>query len=78
MRAARALIESEKDRRLERFKGHYMNDVWKKRKQPPENWNAALPEAITKEYESTYLYQKAREMRGEAPVQMDASFCTIM
>lgn len=80
LRAARALIESEKVRRLERFKGHYGNDVWKKREQPPENWNSKLPEAISKEYETSYLAQKSKEMRGEAEETLDVqgNLCTIM
>uniref|UniRef100_A0A336K5Q7 Synaptic plasticity regulator PANTS n=1 Tax=Culicoides sonorensis TaxID=179676 RepID=A0A336K5Q7_CULSO len=81
LKAARALIESEKKRRYERFKGHYGNDVWQKRKQPPENWNSKLPEAISKEYETSYLAQKARELRGEIPEMPDVAqnnYCVIM
>lgn len=81
LKAARALIESEKERRLERFKGHYGNDVWKKRVQPPEHWNSKLPDAISNEYETSYLGQKAKEMRGEAVETLDVegnNLCTIM
>lgn len=81
MKAARALIESEKQRRMERFKGHYGNDVWKKREKAPENWNSTLPEAISKDYDISYLGQKAKEMRGEAVATIDIegnNFCTIM
>lgn len=80
LRAARALIESEKQRRVDRFKGHYMNDVWKKRDQPPANWNSELPEAIAKDYETSYLAQKAKELRGEAveTVDVKGNLCSIM
>lgn len=81
LKAARALIESEKQRRMERFKGHYGNDVWKKREKAPENWNSTLPEAISKDYDISYLGQKAKEMRGEAVATIDIegnNFCTIM
>ncbi|CAG9760779.1 unnamed protein product [Ceutorhynchus assimilis] len=78
--AAKELIESEKKRRKERLLAHYRNNVWTKRKSPPENWNAPLPDEIQKEYESTYLYVKSKEMKGEAPPTFDPnmSFCTIM
>lgn len=57
-----------------------MNDVWQKRKQPPENWNSELPAAIAKEYETSYLAQKAKELRGEAVETLDVqgNLCSIM
>lgn len=79
--AARELIESEKLRRMERFKAHYQNDVWTKRKSPPEGWNRPLPEAIQKAYENSYLSAKAKELRGEKvePHDLDTgSSCSIM
>ncbi|XP_063700862.1 synaptic plasticity regulator PANTS [Culicoides brevitarsis] len=80
LKAARALIESEKERRRERFKGHYANDVWTRRDKPPENWSAPLPEAISKDYEKSYLYMKSREMKGEIPPSsdIDGTLCVIM
>lgn len=63
--AAKKVIESEKERRKERMKGHYGNDVWKKRSQPPEDWNKPLPEHISKNYEDSYLNVKSKEMKGE-------------
>lgn len=42
-----------------------MNDVWTKRDGPPKDWNKPLPEEIQKQYETSYLALKAKEMRGE-------------
>lgn len=80
MKAARELIESEKVRRFERFKGHYGNDVWKKRQKKPDNWDAPLPPAISKDYENSYLEQKSKEMKGEITPIPDVSgnLCSIM
>lgn len=63
--AAKKVIESEKERRKERMKGHYGNDIWKKRSAPPEDWNKPLPEHIAKSYENSYLDIKSKEMKGE-------------
>lgn len=72
------MIASEKNRRLERLRPHYMNDVWEKRTSPPEDWNKPLPEYMQKEHEVTYLNVKAKEMRGEITPAEDSSFCSIM
>lgn len=65
-----------------RLKPHYSNDVWTRRKSPPENWNSPLPEHIQKEYEASYLNVKSKEMRGEISPQIDppfpSSFCILM
>lgn len=74
------LVESEKKRRKDRIISHYNNNVWTKRKEPPENWNAPLPEYLQKEYEGSYLYLKSKEMKGEIPPSFDPNvkFCTIL
>ncbi|KAL1497593.1 hypothetical protein ABEB36_008526 [Hypothenemus hampei] len=76
----KAVIESEKNRKNERLLAHYKNNVWTKRKTPPENWNAPLPEHMQKEYETTYLYVKSKELKGEIPQSYDPNFkiCTIL
>lgn len=63
--AAKKIIESEKERRKDRMKGHFGNNVWKKRGQPPEDWNKPLPDHISKSYENSYLDVKNKEMKGE-------------
>ncbi|XP_023030129.1 synaptic plasticity regulator PANTS [Leptinotarsa decemlineata] len=80
LKAANELIESEKNRRKERLLPHYMNDVWEKRKAPPEDWNKPLPEYLQKEYEYTYLNVKSKEMKGEIPPSFDMNvpYCTVM
>lgn len=78
------LIASEKQRRLERLKGHYQNTVWNKRKGPPEDWNKPLPEEMQKEYESTFLHIKSKEMNNNfandntTSFMDQSSFCSIM
>lgn len=71
------LIASEKQRRLERLRPHYRNDVWKRREEPPENWNAPLPEWMQKEYKNTYLQIRSREIKqntDDSPLDK----CTIL
>lgn len=74
------LVEAEKVRRKERLLPYYTNDVWKKRKAPPEDWNKPLPDYLQKQYESTYLNIKSKEMRGEIPPSFDPDwkYCAIM
>ncbi|KAJ8966451.1 hypothetical protein NQ317_003197 [Molorchus minor] len=59
---------------------HYQNDIWEKRKSPPEDWNKPLPEYLQKEYENSYLNVKSKELRGEIPSSFDPTFkfCTIL
>ncbi|XP_050304988.1 UPF0545 protein C22orf39 homolog [Anthonomus grandis grandis] len=79
VKAGEELVHSEKQRRKERLGAHYKNDVWTKRKSPPENWASPLPEYIQKEYENSYLNVKSKEMKGEVPPSFDPHFqCTIL
>ncbi|XP_072943445.1 synaptic plasticity regulator PANTS [Epargyreus clarus] len=77
-KAGEALIISEKKRRLQRLKAHYMNDTWKKRAAPPADWDKPLPEWMRQRDENTYLAQKAKEMREGTNEEESNSFCTIM
>lgn len=74
------MIHSEKLRRLDRLRSHYNNNVWAKRKSPPEDWNKPLPDYLQKEYEYTYLNIKSKEMKGEIEPQIDFQppICTIL
>lgn len=63
--AAKSIIESEAQRRKDRMKAHYGNNVWEKRKSPPEDWNRPLPEHISQKYENSYLDVKSKELKGE-------------
>ncbi|KAL7041937.1 hypothetical protein ACKWTF_000964 [Chironomus riparius] len=79
--AGKRVIDNEDDRRSDRMKGHTDNDVWRKRKQPPEDWNKPLPEYISKRYENSYLELKNREMKGESAPETsirEPVYCTIM
>lgn len=73
------MIDSEKKRRKERLEPHYKNTVWERRRQPPENWDAPLPDYIKAEYEQSYLHIKSKEMKGEAPPSKEPmQFCVLM
>ncbi|KPI91664.1 PREDICTED: UPF0545 protein C22orf39 homolog [Papilio xuthus] len=78
VKAAVAVIESEKQRRLERLRAHYRNDTWKKRDAPPADWDKPLPEWMAKRDENTYLALKAKEMREGKTEETSDSLCTIM
>ncbi|XP_050438606.1 UPF0545 protein C22orf39 homolog [Adelges cooleyi] len=45
-KAAEALIQSEINKRNERWKNHFANNIWENRTTPPENWNDPLPDYI--------------------------------
>lgn len=72
------LIESEKQRRMERLYAHYQNDVWEKREKPPENWNTPLPEWMQKEFENSYLHIRNQEMKDGVEVSSLYTRCTIL
>lgn len=77
IKAAEALITSEKSRRLERLKAHYSNDIWKKRESPPPDWDKPLPDWMVKRDENTYLAHRAREIK-EGKLEEEKSSCNIM
>lgn len=63
-----AVIESEKNRRNDRLRGHYSNTVWEKRDSPPEDWNKELPE----------WFEKEREVRGFAIQSYNGMFTCLL
>ncbi|XP_066995567.2 synaptic plasticity regulator PANTS [Anabrus simplex] len=76
--SCKAVIESEKQRRYNRLSAHYRNDVWEKRKEPPENWNVPLPEKMQKAYENSYLDYKSREMKeGKSRPSSERTLCVV-
>ncbi|KAJ6641372.1 UPF0545 protein C22orf39 [Pseudolycoriella hygida] len=79
LKSAQALIESEAERRKERFRAHFDNDVWTKRKAPPPDWDKALPEWLQKRNENTLLDVKSRQAKGEDIHLIGERYlCTIM
>lgn len=42
------MIQSEKNKRNNRWSNFYANNVWETRKTPPTNWNEPLPDYIAK------------------------------
>jgi hypothetical protein len=71
------VIQSEEDRRLKRLEGHYNNNVWQKRLEPPADWNKPLPERLIKEYENTYLYHRAKEVTENKPEDLQRTMCVL-
>uniref|UniRef100_A0A182JTQ9 Synaptic plasticity regulator PANTS n=1 Tax=Anopheles christyi TaxID=43041 RepID=A0A182JTQ9_9DIPT len=63
-KSALELIDSEQKRREERMRAHYGNNVWTKRKAPPEDWAKPLPEHMQKEYESSFLACESQRNSG--------------
>lgn len=61
----KALVDSEKNRRLDRLEKHYKNNTWSKRKEPPSDWNKPLPEWMVQEHKDSYLDHKSQELKGE-------------
>lgn len=83
LKAAKNVINNEESRRKDRMEAHYGNNVWKKRKGPPEDWSKELPDRLVKEYENSFLDIKSKEMKGlpisrEATSSMQSSKCIIM
>ncbi|KAH8267368.1 hypothetical protein KR026_001069 [Drosophila bipectinata] len=77
--AGSAVVKSEEQRRLTRLRAHFANDTWQKRKVPPQDWAAPLPDWMEKRNENTYLEIKQKELSGQVPPQEeDRSLCTIM
>lgn len=64
IKAGARVIEHETERRKERLKNHYSNNVWKKRDAPPEDWAKPLPEHLNKQYENSFLDLKSKELKG--------------
>ncbi|KAK5645522.1 hypothetical protein RI129_006822 [Pyrocoelia pectoralis] len=80
-KAANSVIKSDTERRMQRLRNHYANNVWTKRNSPPKDWNNPLPEYLQKEYENTYLNLKSKEMKGESVDNIllyKESLCSIM
>ena len=55
--AAKRIIKREKERVKLRLEGHYANNVWEKRDEPPakEDWNKPLPEYMLDRQRKSYL-----------------------
>ncbi|CAB3255288.1 unnamed protein product [Arctia plantaginis] len=77
LKAADALITSERNRRMERFRAHYRNDIWKKRDSPPTDWDKPLPDWMQKRNENSFLAQKAKEIK-EGKQEEASKSCSIM
>uniref|UniRef100_A0A1A9WK27 Synaptic plasticity regulator PANTS n=1 Tax=Glossina brevipalpis TaxID=37001 RepID=A0A1A9WK27_9MUSC len=76
--AGKAVVHSEEERRKNRFKGHYGNTVWQKRKTPPEDWAKPLPDWLAKRYENSYLSLKQMEIDGNVTKLDEKQYCLIM
>ncbi|XP_043250381.1 UPF0545 protein C22orf39 homolog [Colletes gigas] len=74
------LIASEKNRRMERLRPHYKNDVWSRRDTPPENWNEPLPQWLQDKYEHSYLKYMSEELKNPDVAKKNTanSSCSII
>ena len=67
--AAQRIIEREKNRIKIRLEGHYGNNVWEKRDDPPstEEWNKPLPGYMIERQKQSYLslYANNQSKRDE-------------
>lgn len=80
-RSAKRIIDNEDKRKQERMQAHNDNDVWRKRKNPPEDWNKPLPEHLARRYENSYLEQKSKEANNEMTENVtlkEPTYCCIM
>nr|CAD7589161.1 unnamed protein product [Timema genevievae] len=79
-RLVQDLVISEQERRRKRFQAHNNNTVWKKRAQPPPDWNKPLPDWMEMKYKDTYLYHKSKEQKSgennKSP-QANRTLCVI-
>ncbi|XP_063972351.1 synaptic plasticity regulator PANTS [Diachasmimorpha longicaudata] len=75
------LVASEKVRRVQRLKGHYMNDVWTRREAPPTDWNAPLPKWLEERDSGTFLAAKQQQISTGKDREIELympSACTIL
>ena len=65
--AAKRIITREKERIKLRLEGHYANNVWEKRDEPPakEDWNKPLPEYMLDRQRKSYLSLYAKSQTEE-------------
>lgn len=69
------MIQSEKNKRIMRWKSYYANDVWENRDSPPENWNTPLPDYIAQRQSVSTLKDTLDEISLE---ENNKSLCSIM
>ncbi|XP_012256654.2 UPF0545 protein C22orf39 homolog [Athalia rosae] len=74
--AFNALVQSEEKRRMDRLRPHYANSVWKKRQEPPKNWNTPLPDWLQEENAVSFLGVKVEEMQANKIIEK-RTMCTI-
>ncbi|XP_050523025.1 UPF0545 protein C22orf39 homolog [Daktulosphaira vitifoliae] len=73
IKAAESLVQSEKNRRNNRWKTFYANDIWETRTSPPENWNDPLPDYIANR--NSTLKNDASKINQQS---INEKFCVIM
>lgn len=69
------MIQSEINKRNNRWKAHYANNIWENRMSPPENWNEPLPEYIEQRRVHSTLKDSIDEYSDGANSK---SLCSIM
>lgn len=71
-KSANEVINSEIDRRTIRMQAHYENNIWRKRINPPADWNKPLPDWLIKKNQNTYLNVRASEITD---IEHDNTIC---
>lgn len=69
------MVQSEKNKRIRRWKSFYENNVWESRKTPPENWNDPLPDYIANRKTKSTFKETVEELNEGSK---NNSFCSIM
>ncbi|XP_013794198.1 UPF0545 protein C22orf39 homolog [Limulus polyphemus] len=72
--AFKNVLESERNRIIQRQAASQANNIWELRKEPPEDWNKPLPDWMQKEHEYSYLKLKQKERNGAT----ETSSCVIL
>lgn len=61
------MVKSEEKRKHDRLKASRDNDVWQLRSEPPEDWNAPVPDWMAKKFEQSYIALTAKnEQEGKS------------
>lgn len=69
------LVKNEKNKRNNRWKSFYSNNVWETRKTPPENWNDPLPDYIAQRKPNSTFKDTLVDYSNETH---STSLCSIM
>jgi hypothetical protein len=80
------VVNSERERLMERTRASLSNDVWRYRSQPPSDWKKPLPDFMEERRRMSSLFafqeqkdreeQRNQELRKKAAAQLDSSLAS--